>query len=166
MIKNTNTYKYFLVGSNFKKTRMKKIIYTLISFLFCLPIFSQIKTNQEQKDLAFYNNIKKWFSTWELAGKEIYKIDIVKPVDFIFFDDKYVYSTSNITVKNGTKVNTFNLKNLKLRWKKILQNGLIKFPDNSVVPVNLMSFTSEIPDSKNKSFFGMPLTQVLRYCGF
>lgn len=137
---------------------MKKITYIIISLLFNLTIIGQTKTEEKQRDLVFYNNTKKWFSAWELVAKEIYKIDIVKPVDFIFFDDKYVYSTSNITIKNGSKVNGCNLINLKLKWKKTLHNNLIMLPDKSVVPINLMSFASEIPDNNNKSFFVMPLT--------
>ena len=144
---------------------MKKILFIAISLLFSLCIIGQTKTEEKQRDLSFYNNIKKWFSAWELVGKEIYKIDIIKPVDFIFFDDKYVYSTSNITIKNGSKVNGCNLINLKLKWKKALHNNLITFPDKSVVPISLMSFASEIPGNNNKSFFVMPLTSFWKKSG-
>lgn len=144
---------------------MKKTIYIVFSLLFSLPVFSQTKTDDEQRELAFYNNLKKWFSAWELVSKELYKIDIVKPVDFIFFDDKYIYSTSNITIKNGSKVNGCHLMNLKLKWKKTLHNNFITLPDESVIPIGLMSFAAEIPEKNNRSFFVMPLTSFWEKSG-
>jgi hypothetical protein len=136
---------------------MKKAIYIFITLLFSLTIVGQIKTDEKQRELAFYHAINKWFSAWKLVSKDLYKIDNVKPVDFVFFDDKYIYSTSNVTIEKGIEVKGCNLINLKLNWKKSLHNDLLTLPDKSVVPINLMSFAAEIPTDSNKSFFVMPL---------
>jgi hypothetical protein len=136
---------------------MKKKFFIFITLLFSLSAVGQIKTDEKQRELAFYNAINKWFSAWKLVSKDLYKIDNVKPVDFVFFDDKYVYSTSNVTIEKGIEVKGCNLMNLKLNWKKKLHNDLLTLPDKSVVPINLMSFAAEIPNDSNKSFFVMPL---------
>jgi hypothetical protein len=136
---------------------MKKTIYIFITLLFSLSVIGQIKTDEKKRELAFYNAINKWFSAWKLVNKDIYKIDKVKPVDFVFFDDTYVYSTSNITIKKGLELKGPNLINLKLNWKRKAHNNMLTLPDRSVVPIGLMSFAAEMPNDSNKSFFVMPL---------
>jgi hypothetical protein len=126
-------------------------------FTSSLTVCGQSNDNDKKRDLAFYNAISKWFSAWKLVSKDIYKIQKVRPVEFVFFDDKYVYSTSTITIKKGNNVKGSNLMNLKLNWKKELHNNSLTLPDKSVVPINLMSFAAEIPTDSSKSFFVMPL---------
>ena len=130
-----------------------------------LSVFAQIKTDEQNSDIAFYNAANKWFTAWKLVSKEIYKIDEVKPVEFVFFDDKYVYSTSAITIKNGSYVKGPNLMNLKLQWKKALHKGSLTLPDKSVVPLNLMSFAAQPPTGTNASFFVMPLPDFWKKSG-
>jgi hypothetical protein len=137
---------------------MIKVVFLFISLLTGLNICGQVKTGDDpQRDLAFYDATSKWFSAWKLISKDIYGIDKVQPVEFVFFDDKYVYSTSGITIKNGSAVRGASLLNLNLTWKKSLHNDTLTLPDQSVVPVNLMSFAAEIPTEINRSFFVMPL---------
>lgn len=137
---------------------MTKVVTLFISFLTGLTILGQAKTGDDpQSDLVFFEATSKWFSAWKLISKDIYGIDKVQPVEFVFFDDKYVYSTSGITIKNGSAVKGANLVNLNLTWKKSLHNDTLTLPDQSVVPVNLMSFAAEIPNEINRSFFVMPL---------
>lgn len=132
-------------------------IYCITILLFTsLSVCGQSKNEDQERDLAFYNATHKWFSAWKLVSKEIYKIKKVRPVEFVFFDNKYVYSTSAITIKNGRPVIGNNLMNLKFEWKKELHNDSLTLPDKSVVPINLMSFAAEIP-TEDKSFFVMPL---------
>lgn len=141
---------------------MKKIVWVLMAFGFCS--FGQTKPDALQNDEAFRLATKKWFSAWELLSKEIYGIEKVKPVDFVFFDDMYVYSTSTVTVEKGEVVTGNNLMNLNFVWKRTAHNGSMTLPDNSVVEVNLMSYASEIPN-QNKSFFVMPLPSFWEKAG-
>ena len=136
---------------------MSRVFYILTLFITSLSLYGQSKTDDLKRDLAFYNATNKWFSAWKLVSKDIYKIDKVRPVEFVFFDDKYVYSTSNITIEKGNFVKGCNLINLNFKWKKALHNDSLILPDKSVVPINLMSFAAEIPTDNNKSFFVMPL---------
>ncbi|NOT94316.1 hypothetical protein [Ferruginibacter sp.] len=136
---------------------MRKVTSLFISLSISLAIFGQTGSEELQRDVAFYNAVNKWFSAWKLVSKDIYKINQVRPVEFVFFDKKYVYSTSSITIRNGISVKGCNLINLNLKWKKALHNDTLTFPDKSVVPINLMSFAAQIPGDSNKSFFVMPL---------
>lgn len=121
-----------------------------------LPGSGQGKTDDPKRDAAFYLATKKWFAAWELVSTQYFKVRKVKPVEFVFFDDQYVYSTSVNTTKKGHPVKGNDLMNLKLRWKRELHHDSLILPDHSVVPVNVMSFAAEIP-GENKSFFVMPL---------
>lgn len=136
---------------------MKILNYVFFLLFTPLSIFGQVKTDEQQRDVAFYNATNKWFSAWKLVSKDIYQIDKVKPVDFVFFDDNYVYSTSSVAIRNGISVKGCNLLNLKLKWKKALHHDTLTLPDKSVVPIRLMSFAAKIPNESNKSFFVMPL---------
>lgn len=140
-------------------------IYCIAILLFTsLSVCGQSETDDQKRDAAFYNATHKWFSAWKLVSKEIYTIKKVRPVEFVFFDDKYVYSTSAVTVKNGRPVTGNNLMNLKFQWKKQLHNDSLTLPDKSVIPINLMSFAAEIP-SEGKSFFVMPLPVFWQQAG-
>ena len=97
---------------------MKYLFFIPILFFITSNIFGQSKTEEKDGDRAFYETTKTWFSAWKLVSKDIYEIDKVRPVDFVFFDDKYVYSTSTTTIKNGKSVRGCNLLNLSLFWKK------------------------------------------------
>ena len=136
---------------------MRNLFTLIIATFTSLIVVGQSKTDEQKRDVAFYTATNNWFSAWELVSKHIYHIDKVRPVEFVFFDDKYVYSTSTITIKNGTPVKGCNIMNLTFKWKKSLHNDSITLPDKSVIPVGLMSFAAEIPNEKNKSFFVMPL---------
>jgi hypothetical protein len=143
---------------------MIKVFYILIFFTASLSIYGQSKPDETKRDSAFNNATNKWFSAWKLVSKDLYKIEKVRPVEFVFFDDKYVYSTSKITIKKGSIVKGNNLINLKLHWKRELHKDSLTLPDKSVVPINLMTFAAEIP-TEGKSFFVMPLPSFWQQTG-
>ena len=135
---------------------MKNLFFLTFIFI-SLNVTGQNSSDEQKRDIAFYNATSKWFSAWKLVSKDIYQVEKVRPVEFVFFDDKYVYSTSATTVKKGKSVKGCNLMNLSFQWKKSLHNDTIVLPDKSIVPVMLMSFAAEIPTEQNRSFFAMPL---------
>jgi len=141
------------------------VFYIFISLVTSLTVYGQIKTSEKQRDSAFYSTTNKWFSAWELVSKDIYRIDRVRPVEFVVFDDKYVYSTSDVTIKNGNAVKGRNLINLSLKWKKALHHDTLTLPDKSIVPISLMSFAAPIPGAGNGSFFVMPLLSFWQKSG-
>ena len=144
---------------------MKSFIYFTILLIFSPICFAQTNTIDIKRDNDFLENTNSWFNAWKLVCKDIYKIKKLAPVEFVFFDDKYVYSTSKITIKKGVPIKGKDLMNLKFNWKKELHHGIIKLPDNSEVPIGLMSFSSEIPNQNDKSFFVMPLTSFWKQEG-
>lgn len=114
---------------------------------------------------AFFNGVSKWFSAWELVSKDIYHLDNLAPVEFIFFDSQYVYSTSNISIPDGEPVKGPELLGQKFVWKRALHKDSITLPDKSRVPVGLMSFAAELAGQKNQSFFVMPLPEFWKKAG-
>lgn len=143
---------------------MIKAFSIIIFFLTSLLAFGQGKTDVQKRDADFNNATKKWFLAWELVSTQYFKIQKVKAVEFVFFDDQYVYSTSAVTIKNGSPVKGNHLMNLKFQWKRELHHDSLTLPDKSVVPINLMSFAAEIP-AENKSFFVMPLPGFWKQAG-
>lgn len=139
---------------------MKRAIYF---FIFLLLVQTASAQNEEAKrDLAFLKGTKDWFAAWQLISSEVFKINTVKPVQFVFFDDQYVYSTSTITIPKGSSVKGNNLMNLKLTWKKSLHHDTLTLPDQTKVPVGLMSFASE---ANGNAFFVMPLLNFWQRAG-
>lgn len=124
------------------------------NFVIAQTVEKQIKLTADDK---FTNEVGKWFSAWELISKDVYAINKIEPVEFVFFDDKYVYSTSNVTIPEGEIVNGPKLLRRSFIWKKSPHNGSITLPDKQIVPIGLMSFAAELPGIKNNSFFVMPL---------
>ena len=154
------------IKTNINLNRTVKNLFLIISTIFIAAnIFGQSETNDISRDKAFYQVTNNWFSAWELVSKEIYKIDKISAVEFVFFDDKFVYSTSSITIKTGAQVKGCNLMNLTFKWKKAIHNDTIVLPDNSKVPIGLMSFAGEISHKKGKSFFVMPLLSYWQASG-
>lgn len=126
-----------------------------ICLFFCI---FQLKTfGQQAADTEFNHTIAQWFSAWTLVYKDIYKINKLQPVEFVFFDEKYIYSTSSVSISDGEAIKGPDLLNLKLHWKKALHHDSLTLPDKTKVAVGIMSFASEIPNTKHHSFFVMPL---------
>lgn len=141
--------------------------YITLLLVLCMPVICRAQDNitEHQRDSAFYNATGKWFGAWKLVSSGVYKIKSVKPVDFVFFDDKYVYSTSGVSIANGEAVKGRNFMNLVLNWKKAPHHDSITLPDHSVVPVGLMSFAGETGGVKSKAFFVMPLPSFWQTAG-
>lgn len=135
---------------------MKKTKILLLSLTFLLLFLGQNVFSQKD-DQVFYDATNKWFAAWKLISQDIYKIDTVKPVDFVFFDEKYVYSTSAITIPNGEIIKGNMLMNLSLSWKKKEHHNAIILPDGSEITAQLLSFASENQKDLTKAYFVMPL---------
>ncbi|SFN26449.1 hypothetical protein SAMN05421594_1925 [Chryseobacterium oleae] len=164
-IKNRN-YGLFLyrnilyIGLLHNPTPMKKIYFFLVLLIFQVKAFGQNSPNEE-----FQKTVTHWFSAWILVYQNIYKIDTITPVEFVFFDENYVYSTSTVTINKGETINGPSLLNLKLNWKKALHHGTITLPNKNSIPVGITSYASEIPDTAHHSFFVMPLPSFWKKAG-
>lgn len=139
---------------------MKNVLYLIMFLIFSIKTFGQ-----QNEDSEFKRVLPQWFSAWSLVYTDIYKINEIQPVEFVFFDDQYVYSTSSVTIPEGTSIKGFNLLNLTLNWKKASHHNLITLPDQTSVPVGIMSFAAEIPTGQHQSFFVMPLPSFWKKMG-
>lgn len=120
--------------------------------MFAVGVFGQNSSD----DLRFNSDVNRWFDGWDLVSRKVFKIKNSTPVEFVFFDDKYVYSTSNVTIPKGEKVKGPKFDGKNLSWKKALHDDWIILPDKQGVPVGMMSFASAIPN-ESKAYFTMPL---------
>jgi len=138
----------------------KKIIISLLILLLVNTL-----TAQDVQKASPLEAVKNWFTAWELVSKEIYKIKTLQPVEFVFFDQTDVFSTSAISIPNGQTVSGPGLLGRKLAWKKANHNGKITLPDGQIVPVGLMSFAAPLGKDRQHSFFVMPLPDFWRKAG-
>ena len=135
---------------------MKKIKLILFLLLFTTFVQGQIsKLNQ----VNFQNNISKWFNAWELVSKETYGLNTLKPIDFVFFDEKYIYTTSQFVGKKGDIIKgPKNLLDKKFTWYKIAYKDSISLPDGQKRKAEIMCFTIPIYNNKeSNAYFVMPL---------
>jgi hypothetical protein len=138
----------------------------MIRLLLIAILFSGCVTADKPiHDRDFHNELSKWFSAWELVSKDIYHLDSLAPVEFVFFDSQFVYSNSNITVPHGDLINGPALLGHQIVWKRAVHHDTITMPDKSRVPIGLMSFAAELPGEKGKSFFVMPLPSFWQKAG-
>lgn len=135
--------------------------YLFILFLFC-SFHTDGKTVKLTNDSAL-QTAQSWFKAWELVSQHIYKLKTYSPVEFVFFDEEYVYSTSTVSVPNGEIIDGPALFDKKFIWKKAAHSGMLTLPDSQRVPVGLMSFAS--PLEAKKSFFVMPLVSFWKTAG-
>ncbi|MFP5041499.1 hypothetical protein [Parasediminibacterium sp. JCM 36343] len=133
--------------------RQKAISYILLAIIFCngFKAISQQLANKDQP----LSEINKWFNAWEMVWKKCYKLKKIKPVDFVLFDETFVYTNSNITGEGGDKVAGPNLLNEKIKWIKKPYNDSIVQPNGQKRKVEIMSFASQ--NTKGNPFFVMPL---------
>lgn len=107
----------------------------------------------------------KWFSAWEFVSRDIYKINNLKTVEFVFFDEKYVYSTSVVSLPKGELIDGPGLFGKKMIWRRDIHNGKITLPNGQIVPVGLMSFAAPLDEKDESAFFVMPLPEFWEKAG-
>ncbi len=144
---------------------MKQLSSFLLFTFLSATLYAQSDKTAADRDREFYAATKKWFDAWELVSKKIYTINDLQPVHLLFFDDEYVYSTSSLSIPDGTPVKAPAFMNLSLQWKKALHNGTMILPDSSIVSPALMTFASPSPDPDIPVFFVMPLPSFWETAG-
>ncbi len=149
-----------------KKTRNRFEAFIFLVFLFSVSneIFGQ-KIYSDKADLEFRQTVPKWFSAWNLVSKEVYGLKTFDKVDFILFNEKTLYSTSDITIPNGEKILIPQILPYSFKWKKDELKENIMLPNGKPVEVGLMSFASEYKSKNAKSFFVMPLPSFWKQAG-
>jgi hypothetical protein len=137
---------------------MKQLRYYLLPVLLmtCFNLAAQTNQNKEGIEQALLP-AKKWFSAWELLCKEVYKINNLKPVDFLFFDEVNIYTTSTISGRDGLPINGPQLLGTQMQWLKKAHEGTIRFPNGQEAGLGLMSFAMPLEHSSVHSIFIMPL---------
>ena len=132
----------------------KNRFFLIVTIIICSNnLFGQTEINKFDSSL---NEVQKWFTAWDLVYKDVYALKKMKPVDFVLFDETYVYTTSKITGKDGLNIVGPSLSKMPLIWTKKIHNGKITLPDSTDVEVKVMSFASQLENGS--PYFVMPLT--------
>lgn len=151
----------WILNNNFLRSFLKKCRISILPvFIFIVPARSQ---NIPASDTAFFNTVDRWFKAWELVSKEIYGLKKFDAVEFIFFDESNIYSTSRISAAGGSIIAGPALLGRKLNWLKKNYTDSILLPDGKLVEAGLMSFASE--NKGNRPYFVMPLISIWRQAG-
>ncbi len=146
----------------------KQITGIVIIILVSLAGYAQTGERQDEQSPAlslFSKATTQWFSSWELVSREIYHLKNFEPVDFVFFTGDTLYSTSEISIPAGIRINGPLLMNLPLRWAKAGLGERITLPDKKKVPPGIMSFASPYHGVNAESYFVMPLPEVWQKAG-
>jgi hypothetical protein len=130
----------------------------LIIIVFILNTLSLFGQGNHIANKKFYECSSNWFKAWELVSKKYYNLNEIKPTEFLLFDDKFLYTTSEISGKGGEVIKGPNIFKEKFIWRKIEHNGKLTLPDNQEKKVEVMAFTYALREQKAKAFFVMPLT--------
>ncbi|MBL4624431.1 MAG: hypothetical protein JKY42_04755, partial [Flavobacteriales bacterium] len=135
---------------------MKKIIFLLCSTVLILSC----KNEPNPKKEVIVNNVKldwleNWFSAWELMSEEVLELPKSTPPIMFFYDDKYVYTTSEISAPNGEPFDGPELLGVKLPWKRELHNDTLTIPDGQRIPILLMTFAAPSEQKNVEAFFVM-----------
>lgn len=144
----SQVYYFYSVRNSFK------YVLLLVAFL-SSGVNAQVRNQNDQADPL--QPAEKWFAAWELVSQEIFGLRQTQPVEFVFFDEEFVYSTSTITIPDGQTMRGPALQAKQLTWKKAVHGGKIILPDEQTVPVGIMSFAAPLENSRAPSFFVMPL---------
>ncbi|MGL5888792.1 MAG: hypothetical protein ACRC3B_02840, partial [Bacteroidia bacterium] len=109
--------------------------------------------------------MQQWFNAWTLLSDEVFLLPDKDSVEFVFFDDSLVYSTSRITVATGVKTELPELFGRKQDWRLQPHHGKITLPDGKVVPIGMLIFAAPIAERKGWSYFVMPLERFWAKAG-
>ncbi len=135
---------------------MRKIIYLILILAFIVSCKNETKP---QKDLNNENIqlswLEKWFSAWELMSEEVLDLPKTTPPEMFFYDEKYVYTTSEISAPFGKSFNGPKLFGKKLPWKRQLHNDTLTIPNGQRIPIQLMTFAAPSEQKNVEAFFVM-----------
>jgi hypothetical protein len=146
---------------------IKKLYSIILLLLFTACAAKQVMKGGQQHTASAspLAGVQKWFHAWELVSKQVYHIHTLQPVEFVFFDDQYMYATSPVSIPEGAFISGPTLLGKTLAWKKALHNGKLKLPDGQELPIGLMSFAAPLDSMGQTAFFVMPLPDFWEKAG-
>ena len=135
---------------------MRKIVYLIIVLVFFLYCKNETKTQGKlNSDYIQVDWLENWFSAWELMSKEVLELPKSIPPEMFFYDDKYIYTTSEISAPLGEAFDGPKLLGEKLPWKRQLHNDTLVIPNGQHIPIQLMTFAAPSKRKGVEAFFVM-----------
>ncbi len=146
---------------------MKAITFTfpflLCFFMACTPSEDNIAEEMPagQQTVPWLSD---WLEAWELVSDTMLHLSRDTAPDMLFFDEQYVYTTSRISLPEGTPFPGPGLFRQNLSWFKARHKDSLLLPDRQKVPVQLMTFAAPAPEGR-KVFFVMAAPSFWKNAG-
>lgn len=140
-----------------KKQLLFWILFMSFSFQYPTAQVKKLAADSSMKEVAI------WFKAWQLIWAKDYKLQKINHVDFILFDDHYVYTTLKIKGDKSEPIAGPSLLNQTMQWYRQIHNDSLTFPNGEKVKVAMMCFASKTENGA--PFFVMPLTSYWKTKG-
>jgi len=109
-----------------------------------------VNNRAQVDDVAWLWN---WINTWNIISKSTFGLEGSSPPKILFYDDKYVYTNSQVSAPDGTPLSGPELYDQKISWMKQVHNDTLILPDSTLAPLQLMTFAAPM---RNGPYFVMP----------
>jgi hypothetical protein len=139
--------------------KIKFLFLSLLAIIYFASCKENASTQTKQKAIdTGLTSAATWFQAWELVAHETYHVNAATPVELVLFDEKYVYTTSEVTGEGGEIVEGPKLFDKPFVWFKKAHNGQLVMPDSTKSEVKIMSYTKPLfTKLDTTAFFVTPL---------
>lgn len=129
-----------------------------LACLFAIMLISTTVRSQDKfhpYDPAM-NDVANWFNAFALIWQGTYEKKQINNIDFVLFDETYVYTNSIITGEHGEQVDGPQLLNQEIKWYRKVHNDTLTLPNHKKEIVQITAHANQ--NQNNQPFFVMPLT--------
>ncbi|MEQ8584231.1 MAG: hypothetical protein RIC30_00880 [Marinoscillum sp.] len=138
---------------------------TISTLLACSsPKQSGLPTSETETTLAI-SWLEDWLSAWELISTEVLQLPKADPPAMLFYDQKYVYTTSQVSAPEGVPFSGPSFFGLELDWRMQEHRDTLIIPDGQHVPVQLMTFAAPSASPDSAPFFVMAAPDFWKTAG-
>ena len=109
--------------------------------------------------------LEDWLSAWELISTEVLQLPEAAAPAMLFYDQKYVYTTSQVSAPDGVPFNGPSFFGTKLDWWMQEHHDTLTIPDGQRVPVQLMTFAAPSSSPGSAPFFVMAAPDFWKTAG-
>jgi hypothetical protein len=138
---------------------MKRIAYALLLAGVLVACRAQVAAGRKSAKAASQAGnvewLSRWIGAWEAMAGNVLKLPPAAAPIMLFYDSKYVYTTSEVSAPEGEPFEGPTFFGNTLPWRKSAHPDTLTIPDGQKVPVQLMTFAAPAKESDVEAFFVM-----------
>jgi hypothetical protein len=142
-----------------EKNTMKRIAYALLLAGVLAACQRNVAPGRESAKAAQQAGtiewLGRWIGAWEAMAGSVLKLPPAAAPIMLFYDNEYVYTTSDISAPGGEPFEGPAFFGKKLPWRKTAHHDTLTIPDGQKVPVQLMTFAAPAKEKSVEAFFVM-----------